>query len=703
MAALIVGTVAVGVALSLVQVLPAFNYLRQGHRQALPFAESLHQGLLNRLVALFSPNFFGNPVDHNWWGAVNYNETAFYVGILPLFLAMLVPFLRRDRFSLFFLGWGGLGLLWTLGTPVYGLLYILPVFNGLLPSRAAILVVFCTAVLAALGMEQLQSAVSSQQSAVKARNLKPETWNLKLSPQSSVLLLALLWLIIVAGYGLYYQADVARTWEYLRPQLLLFLLFWLSSGVLILARLRGWLTGRWFGGMALVLLTVDLFMAGYGYNTISPTTDLYPATATGDFLLADAELFRIATLPEGVAYPPNTALTLPVANLSGYEPGILQRMVNFISAAEGEEAIYFERELMPLKGLESPLIDMLNVKYIVTIADWHSDVPALDVAQEVHDTWLTLTPDTPLVQTFQVVDAGLHRVDFWLRPRATPPERVTVRIFTADGGQELAHADLPGGDIRAEEWHSFYFGAFPSEWGRAFRLVVEVTGGEVAIAAASQDSYPGGEWVGQGGDLRLRTWYLPRPRLAHEDGKTRIYLNEGYFPRAFAVPQAILVPNEAAALTALQTHADELDRVVILEPDAGGELVSLSASQPSAFQPVSNSALSTHSSVLITHYSLNHIELTADMPEPGFVVLADSYYPGWQATLDGEKTTIFRANSIVRAVYVPAGPHTLTFTFRPPDFFIGAGITVITLLGCLFILLKTRRGRQVLSGQDAGG
>ena len=91
------------------------------------------------------------------------------------------------------------------------------------------------------------------------------------------------------------------------------------------------------------------------------------------------------------------------------------------------------------------------------------------------------------------------------------------------------------------------------------------------------------------------------------------------------------------------------------------------------------------------------------MPEPGFVVLADSYYPGWQATLDGEKTTIFRANSIVRAVYVPAGPHTLTFTFRPPDFFIGAGITVITLLGCLFILLKTRRGRQVLSGQDAGG
>lgn len=76
------------------------------------------------------------------------------------------------------------------------------------------------------------------------------------------------------------------------------------------------------------------------------------------------------------------------------------------------------------------------------------------------------------------------------------------------------------------------------------------------------------------------------------------------------------------------------------------------------------------------------------MPEPGFVVLADTYYPGWQAILDGEKTTIYRANSILRAIYVPAGQHTITFTFRPPDFFIGLGISGLTLISCIFVILK---------------
>ncbi|MBP8060202.1 MAG: YfhO family protein, partial [Chloroflexi bacterium] len=81
-------------------------------------------------------------------------------------------------------------------------------------------------------------------------------------------------------------------------------------------------------------------------------------------------------------------------------------------------------------------------------------------------------------------------------------------------------------------------------------------------------------------------------------------------------------------------------------------------------------------------------ELTADMAEPGFVVLGDTYYPGWQATIDGEKTPVYRANSIVRAVYVPAGQHTITFTFRPPDFIIGAFISGLTLFGSLWLWLR---------------
>ncbi|MBK8430353.1 MAG: hypothetical protein IPL28_03195 [Chloroflexi bacterium] len=128
-----------GTALTLIQVLPAFNYLRQTHRLPVPFWDLLRDyGLHSRAVAWFVPNFFGNSVAKNWWGIATSNdvETAVYVGLLPLALILAALLLRRDWHTRFFAMWGGLGLLWALGTPAYGLLYVLPVFNGLHPSRA---------------------------------------------------------------------------------------------------------------------------------------------------------------------------------------------------------------------------------------------------------------------------------------------------------------------------------------------------------------------------------------------------------------------------------------------------------------------------------------------------------------------------------------------------------------------------------------
>ncbi|VAW43551.1 hypothetical protein MNBD_CHLOROFLEXI01-371, partial [hydrothermal vent metagenome] len=145
----------IGIGLSLVQVLPAFNYLSQSHRQALSINESMRQGLFSRGIVFLLPNFFGNAVDGNWWGPKysNFAETIFYSAVLTLLLACLVLFMRKDFYSRFFSAWGGLTLLWALGSPAYFVLFILPVFNGIQPSRAAFLVAFCLAVLAALAVD----------------------------------------------------------------------------------------------------------------------------------------------------------------------------------------------------------------------------------------------------------------------------------------------------------------------------------------------------------------------------------------------------------------------------------------------------------------------------------------------------------------------------------------------------------------------
>jgi hypothetical protein len=631
----------IGVGISLIQVLPAFNYLRQGHRQAFSFSQSLSLGLKEWAVVALVPDFFGNPIHKNWWGRTNYNEITFYMGILPLFLLVLAAALRRTAVTWFYLIWGGLGLLLALGTPVYGLLYILPVFNGLWPSRAVTVVVFAAAVLAAMGLDALLDETT-----VDGRKHSTAFW--------SIILTALFLLALLAGFLWFYQPDLPR----LPGDLLWFGVSLAVAFLLLLGRLYGWLGVRPFAVLVVLWLAVDLFWTGYDYNTVGNTADLYPETETAVFLRSDPEPFRIATLPQGVAYPPNSFLQDRLEAVSGYEPAILQHWVDYISAAEDEEAIYFERELMPLRGLESPLLDAVNLKYVVTIADWYAAEPAPGPAQELGEDWLPLG-DTAVSQPIAMPDAGLHRIDLPLRLADDATGQITTRVFTPDGGQELAHAAWDASQPLADGWASFYFETFPSDWGRDFLLAVTFSGEGAAEVGAS------------GAELAFRTFYLPRPQLAHEAGKTKVYLNEGYFPRAYVVPQAATAVDGDEALALVRQNADRLDELVILEAD------------PAALPPADGG----QGTAEIVAYGLNRVVIETKLDAPGWLVLADTYYPGWRAQVDGVATAVYRANSVVRAAAVPAGTHTVVFSFLPLDFLAGAIISGLTLLlagGLLF-------------------
>lgn len=635
-----------GVGLSLIQVLPAFNYLRQGHRAPFSFAESLSLGLKEWAVVALVPDFFGNPIHANWWGRTNYNEITFYAGLLPLFLAALALALRwRHGLTRFYAIWGGVGLLWALGTPLYGLLYVLPVFNGLWPSRAMPVYLFALAVLSAIGLDAL---LAEQVNGRRARG--------------TAVALALLLPAIVAAYLLYYRPDLTA----LRPDLLWFALSLLVSLAFI------WLAATIRNPKSAILLglvlwlALDLYWLGRDYNPVGDVADLYPLTETAVFLQSDPDPFRITTLPQGVAYPPNTALAHRLPNLSGYEPTILQNVVDYLAAAVGSDAIYFERKLMPLRGLDSPLLAALNVKYVVTIADWYQEVSTLGAAQEPVGGWVALAGETAVAQSFTTPDAGLHRLDLPVQTSDAADGAITLRVFTADGGQELANARWQVGQPLSDGWANFYFGAFPSEWGREFLLRVAYEGaGEAAIGAAAEG-------------IAFRSYYLPRPQLVHEAGKTRVYLNEGYFPRAYVVGRALPAADAAEALALAQT-ADLRDTVVL---EVGDEP-----------PPVWETAVSPASQVAISEYTLNRVTLQTDLDDAGFVVLADTYYPGWRATLDGEPAPLYRANSVVRALYVPAGQHTITLTFLPLDFVVGTAVSLLTLLLMTGLLLWAWRKR----------
>jgi hypothetical protein len=52
-------------------------------------------------------------------------------------------------------------------------------------------------------------------------------------------------------------------------------------------------------------------------------------------------------------------------------------------------------------------------------------------------------------------------------------------------------------------------------------------------------------------------------------------------------------------------------------------------------------------------------------PNPARLVLLDTYYPGWSATIDGTKLPIQAANVAFRSVAIPAGSHTVDFDYTP--------------------------------------
>jgi hypothetical protein len=60
---------------------------------------------------------------------------------------------------------------------------------------------------------------------------------------------------------------------------------------------------------------------------------------------------------------------------------------------------------------------------------------------------------------------------------------------------------------------------------------------------------------------------------------------------------------------------------------------------------------------------------------PAYLVLADTFDPGWTATVDGQPVPIRPAYVAFRAVFLPEGSHEVIFRYRPAGFILGMGLT----------------------------
>ena len=95
--------------------------------------------------------------------------------------------------------------------------------------------------------------------------------------------------------------------------------------------------------------------------------------------------------------------------------------------------------------------------------------------------------------------------------------------------------------------------------------------------------------------------------------------------------------------------------------------------------------------VEITSFEPERVTLETDAQEPSLLVLAEAWYPGWSATVDGTSAPCIPANAWMRAVPLPAGHHQVELRFRSRWLLPGALVFLLTAGGLAVLVLRERR------------
>jgi hypothetical protein len=542
-----------------------------GYRfQFIDFGSFLH------LISFIIPNIYGNPVDGNYWGEEPgfYMELGGYIGILPLILAGLAIYQRKDKSVVPFLAIAIFALLIYLRTPLLSLLFLIPGYNRTLGvGRIIFLYIFSMSVLASFGADYLDKGD------IRLKVRKVTKFLIKcLFIGAFFFLLGNLALQVGKDYIVNRGANITdiscngepnlniikqnffknftnfyirylKYYNLVSPVIYVpFLLTVASIWIFVLYLKKG--PTIFTKIIICFIILADLFYFGMRYiPTVRPQV-IYPELEVVKFLKRIPGPWRAMGLND--TFPPNTLVPYEIQNINGYGSLFLKRYAEFISLIDKNIKLQtlYPYWIQP-SDYNSILIDLLNVKYLLT-------------SKEIE--------------------------------------------------------------------------------GNKFRLIYN------------------------------------KDILVYENTKA--------FPRAFVVPKAIVIKDKEEILKHLGSSNFKPSEYVILEEEPHIDY----RLQTVDYRPKTGE-------VTITRYSPHSVSLEADLPDAGFLVLSDTYYPGWKVYVDGKEDRILRANYIMRAVRIEKGHHKVDFIYDPISFKVGRNITLLTLISIisyvgLHLILKLNRRKR---------
>jgi hypothetical protein len=154
--------------------------------------------------------------------------------------------------------------------------------------------------------------------------------------------------------------------------------------------------------------------------------------------------------------------------------------------------------------------------------------------------------------------------------------------------------------------------------------------------------------------------FIPVARTA----EAILYRNTKYLPRVLVVPQAVYMTDDKALYGKFIANFDPMVEILLEDKNIPGTAPG-------------------RGEVELLSYDPREILLKARVEsEQAWVLLADTYFPGWHVSIDGIPARIYKADYVLRGVLVPVGRHIIKFRYSPLSFRLG----LFTSLTALFVL-----------------
>ena len=177
--------------------------------------------------------------------------------------------------------------------------------------------------------------------------------------------------------------------------------------------------------------------------------------------------------------------------------------------------------------------------------------------------------------------------------------------------------------------------------------------------------------------------------LVGSAGGVRVFENNGRAPRAFVTEDVHEVGTMAGAVSYLtflgHTTEDGTTHVDLFDP-LHQAVVEVSAGQGTALPPLPAVRAEPRPARIVS-YGAERVEVEVPPGVPGLLVLTDSYFPGWRATVNGRPTAVLPTDVAFRGVMLGSGDSRVVFSYRSPGGNLGWVIPLLAVVCCGAVVL----------------